>query len=125
MVKRIGLAALVLMASASMAWAEGDAERGKTVFGRCSGCHSLTAADAKPTGPHLEGLFGRTAGSVEGARYSDAMKGLGIVWDEATLDNYLAAPTQAVPGTTMMVGVPDAQDRADLIAYLKLATQPQ
>jgi cytochrome c len=75
-------------------------------------------------GPHLQGLFGRKAGTIEGAHfYSDALKESGIVWDEATLDSYLAAPTKAVPGTTMMIGVPDAQQRADLIAYLKEATK--
>jgi cytochrome c len=113
-----------LVAFASGAQAEGDAVKGQAVFARCSTCHALTPDKAKPMGPHLQGLFGRNAGTIEGAHfYSDAMKTSGIVWDEATLDKYLAAPAQSMPGTTMMIGVADAQQRADLIAYLKEATK--
>lgn len=124
MVARISLAAIELVMLASSAQAAGDAEKGKVVYGRCSGCHSLTPAEAKPMGPHLQGLFGRKAGTIEGAHfYSDAMKNSGITWDEAQLDKFLAAPSKSMPGTTMMIGVPDAQQRADLIAYLKEATK--
>ena len=73
-------------------------------------------------GPHLKGLFGRKAGTVEGARYSKAMKESGIVWSAATLDGYLANPRAYLPGTTMSVGVSKAEDRANLIAYLKDAS---
>jgi cytochrome c len=121
---KIGLVMIGLTAFAPAAQAEGDAVKGKTVFARCSTCHSLTAEGAKPMGPHLQGIFGRSAGTIEGAHfYSDAMKTSGIVWDEAALDKYLAAPAQSMPGTTMMIGVADAQQRADLIAYLKEATK--
>lgn len=114
------------LAGLSAAQAEGDAARGQTQFtSRCSSCHALAAAEAKPMGPHLQDVFGRKAGSVEGARYSKALPASSIVWDEVTLDNFLAAPAKAVPGTSMMIGVPNAQDRADIVAYLKSATHSE
>lgn len=72
----------------------------------------------------LAGVFGRTASTVSDARYSDAMKESGIVWDEETLEEFLTAPRQAVPGTTMNIGVPNAERRTDVIAYLKTSTTP-
>lgn len=97
--------------------ATGDAQKGKTVFARCAACHSMDAGK-NGIGPTLAGVVGRQAGSVNGFRYSAALKGSGIRWDAASLDNYLASPRKAVPGTTMMVGVPNTQQRADVIAYL-------
>ena len=98
-----------------------DASRGEQVYTRCLACHTL-AFDR--VGPHHCGLFGRLAGSVPGADYSAAMKRSGIVWDEKTLDRFLAAPMKVVPGTSMTYdGVTDAKDRADLIAYLKRVNQ--
>jgi cytochrome c len=97
-----------------------DAVHGEAVFKRCAACHSLKPGENK-VGPSLFGGMGKKAGSVDGYRYSDALKNSGLVWDEATLDSFLAAPAKKVPGTKMAVGVPNATDRADLIAYL--ATQ--
>lgn len=110
-----------LLGAASMAGAApGDATRGEAIYARCAACHDL-ATDR--TGPHHCGLFGRRAGSVAGFAYSDAMKRAGFMWNAQTLDRFLAAPLQAVPGTSMTyAGVPDAQERADLIAYLRAAT---
>ena len=69
-------------------------------------------------------LFGRRAGSVQGFAYSDAMRNSGIVWSETTLDQFLTNPQAYVPGTRMtFTGLPDAQERADVIAYLKEATK--
>lgn len=124
---RITLFALAAgLAGLSAAHAEGDAAKGQSLFtARCSSCHALAAAEAKPMGPHLQDLLGRKAGSVEGARYSKALAASGIVWDEATVDNFLAGPAKAVPGTSMMIGVPNAQDRADIVVYLKSATHSE
>ncbi len=98
-----------------------DAWRGEQVYTRCLACHTL-AFDR--VGPRHCGLFGRPAGSVPGVDYSAAMKRSGIVWDEKTLDRFLAAPMKVVPGTAMTYdGVTDAKDRADLIAYLKRVNQ--
>jgi cytochrome c len=99
--------------------ATGDAGRGEEIYGRCLACHAL-AFDR--VGPRHCGLFGRHAGSVAGFSYSAAMKNSTIVWNEKTLDRFLANPPKAVPGTTMTyAGIPDAAERADLIAYLKSA----
>ncbi len=72
----------------------------------------------------MRGIYGRLAGSVAGFRYSSAMAKAGLVWNEATLDAFLAAPAQAIPGTSKSRGVANPQDRADIIAYLKTLTEP-
>jgi cytochrome c len=121
-VKRALLVALFgLCASASAAAAPADARRGEQLHGRCLGCHAL-AHDR--VGPRHCGLFGRPAGSVQGFAYSAAMQRSRITWNEATLSRFLARPLAMVPGSTMTYdGVPDAQERADLIAYLKRVNQ--
>lgn len=85
---------------------------------RCGSCHSLQAGQ-NGIGPHLADVIGRTAGSVESARYSDAMRDSGIVWNNRSLDMFLAAPHELVPGTRMTVTVPDANQRAAIIDYLE------
>jgi len=114
-------AAVVLLVTLAPAFGiEGDATRGEQVYHRCQGCHSI---DANRVGPRHAGLFGRRAGSLEDYSYSDAMRASGIVWDETTLDQFLTAPRRFIPGTKMpFAGIADAQERADLIAYLKKAT---
>ena len=99
--------------------AAADPEKGKEIYGRCLACHAL---EYDRVGPRHCGLFGRRAGSVKGFTYSEAMQRSKIVWNEKTLDRFLANPPNAVPGTAMTyAGVPDAKERADLIAYLKQA----
>jgi cytochrome c len=111
------MAALALLFAAGAGAA--DAEKGKEIYGRCLACHAL---EYDRVGPRHCGLFGRRAGSVPGFAYSEAMKRSKIVWNEKTLDRFLANPPKAVPGTAMTyAGVPDAKERADLIAYLKTA----
>ncbi len=113
-----GLALSVAAISASaQGAAKGDPVKGKQVFALCSGCHVLTGDSYG--GPALAGVVGRKAGGVAGFSYSDALKASGIVWTDKTLDSFLADPSKAVPGTAMFANVPDAQDRADVIAYLK------
>ncbi len=115
------LGAVFAVGAADVGWADGDPAKGEVIYHRCQGCHSI---DRNRTGPMHKGLFGRTAGSVPGFSYSDAMKNSGIVWSEQTLDQFLQGPRKMVPGTKMTyAGVPDAQERADLIAYLKRATK--
>lgn len=119
------LAATAILLAAGMTSAvraEGDAESGRTLFNRCSTCHAVTAENR--AGPHLAGVFGRIAGTVPGARYSRAMAASGTVWDEETLDAFLAAPGRAMPGTSMGIGVPNPRDRADIIAYLETLPGP-
>jgi cytochrome c len=106
-------------AAASAAWAAGDPAHGEEVYTRCLACHAL---GYDRVGPRHCGLFGRRAGSVPGFVYTDAMKKSKLVWDEKTLDRFLASPMKVVPGTAMTYeGVADAKDRADLIAYLRKA----
>lgn len=110
-------AALMLLTCAPAAGA--DVTRGERIYRRCQGCHSI---DANRVGPRHAGLFGRRAGSLDDYNYSDAMRGSGVVWDESTLDRFLATPRKFIPGTKMpFAGIADAQERADLIAYLKKA----
>lgn len=101
------------------AMAEGDAANGEEIYAQCAGCHSIETGVTKG-GPTMAGLFGRTAGTLDGFDHSDAMAGSGIVWDEASLTSFLSDPDGTVPGTKMRVSA-DTDDAglADLIAYLK------
>jgi cytochrome c len=110
------LAFTLALSSSTQAQETGDGER--LFRQRCGTCHALQAGQTR-AGPHLDGIIGRRAGSVGGARYSKALQDSGIVWDEATLDNFLANPRKAVPGTSMMVALPNADQRKAIIAYLK------
>jgi len=99
----------------------GDAKRGAEIYSRCEACHSL---EYNRTGPRHCGVVGRKAGSASSFEYSAAMKRSHLTWDAKTLDRFLANPPKVVPGTAMTyAGVPDAQERADLIAYLREAGQ--
>jgi len=115
---RVALAAAFAL-SVGAAEAAGDAKRGEQLYARCAACHAL-AYDR--VGPRHCALMGRRAGSIESFDYSAAMKKSGIVWNAKTLDRFLAAPMQRVPGTTMTyAGVTDPRERADLVAYLEQA----
>jgi cytochrome c len=105
------------LAVVSLARAGGDAGHDEILLARCAARHAVTALNR--SGPGLAGVFGRQAGTAANFQYSKALAGDAKVWHEPTLDSYLAAPGKAVPGTTMMVGVPSAADRADMIACRK------
>jgi cytochrome c len=110
------LCAAALLASLAAARAEGDAPRGKQLYaGRCASCHSI---EFNGVGPTHKDLIGRKAGSVQGYAYSDALKNSGVIWDEASLKQWLTEPEKFIPGQKMFVAIPDAQDRADIVAYL-------
>ncbi|MES1147019.1 MAG: cytochrome c family protein [Solimonas sp.] len=94
----------------------GDAARGKVLYQACESCHSI---DDNDIGPKHRGVVGRVAGSVSDYAYSAALKQSGIVWDETTLDRWLTNPSAMVPGTKMFFKIDNAQDRADIIAFLK------
>ena len=96
---------------------EGDAARGEAVFEkRCTGCHAM---DSDREGPRLKGVYGRKAGSVAGFNYSAGLKKSGVTWSDATLERWLSDPDLMVPDNNMSIGVPKAEERRDLIAYLK------
>ena len=120
---RILTATLALAFAAALgsgaALAEGDAEAGKKVFKKCKTCHTFDPGKKK-IGPHLKGVVGRKAGSVEGYKYSKAMAGADITWDEANLDKFLTKPKAFVKKTKMTFrGLSKEAQRADVIAYLK------
>lgn len=98
-------------------------QRGEQVYARCAACHAI---EANRTGPQHCGLFGRRAGTAPGFdTYSKAMRESTIVWNERSLDVFLEAPMQAMPGTSMgYAGVKGSGERADLIAWLREATRP-
>ena len=122
-----GAAAVVVMTLATTAAQaqSGDAARGQRLFNQqCRACHTLEPGGASVAGPNLHGLFGRKAGTAAGFAFSEAMTKSGIVWDDATLAEYTRDPDAKVPDTKMMVpGLKQAGQVADLLAYLKQATQ--
>ena len=115
--------ALALVAAAGAARADGDAARGEKKFEECATCHSLMPGQ-NGVGPSLHGLFGRKAAEIADFRYSAPMKRSAITWTAKTLDEFIADPQKLVAGNRMpYAGLPDADDRADLIAYLAQAAQ--
>ena len=119
-----GLLAVSLLVAlpAAGAWSA-DAERGKALFGQCKRCHQAGGGAENRIGPQLNDVFGRTAGSLAGFRYSEAMREAGaggLVWSAATLDAFLAEPHTFVPHSRMSFdGMEDAEDRAALLAWLR------
>lgn len=127
--RTISLALTMMLAAAGAAHADGDAVAGKKVFAKCRACHDVTG-DKDKVGPNLTTVMGRTAGTLESfsAKFSKAMKAAGeagLVWDDASMAEYLAAPKAKVPGTNMaFVGLKKADEIADIIAYLKADPKP-
>lgn len=99
----------------------GDAAAGEAVFARCAACHRANGQNG--VGPHLDGVVGRSAASVPDFAYSGALRAMeGQPWTPERLDAFLTNPRGFAPGTKMaFAGLPDAQDRADLIAWLGAA----
>jgi glucose/arabinose dehydrogenase len=130
---KLSLIALALGAAAHAADPAspgGDPVRGKALFQQsCALCHAVVLGPGNTAvsgqGPNLVGVVGRRAASLAGFNFSKAMAASGITWDAASLERFLAAPTAAVPGTTMPAAVPNATDRADVIAYLSTLVAPQ
>ena len=123
MYPRVVIGAIVLLAVAGAARAEGDAARGEKRFEECATCHT-TERGVNNVGPSLNGVFERKAGEIADFRYSPALKKSGITWTPQTLDTFIADPQKQVPGNRMpFAGMPDGGDRADLIAYLQKATK--
>jgi cytochrome c len=117
------ICAAVLLAAAGTARADGDAARGESRFEDCVACHS-TERGVNKLGPSLFGVFERKAGELADFRYSPAIKRSGITWTPQTLDTFIADPQHVVPANRMpYAGMPDAADRADLIAYLRKASK--
>lgn len=109
---------LSLAAAVSTAVAQ-NPSAGQKAFEQCAACHS-TAKGVNGVGPSLFGVVGGKAGSVPGFNYSSAMKNSNLTWTAQNLDAYIANPQQKVPGNHMPYsGMPDAQERAAVVAYLQ------
>jgi cytochrome c len=106
----------------------GDVARGASVYQSCYSCHTVDPNEkARLQGPSLYRVVGRRAASAAGFSYSPALRDrgeAGLIWTEDELDRFLLEPERVIPGNQMgFFGLPDARDRADLIAYLKDAAQ--
>jgi cytochrome c len=112
----LSLAALALLASATLARAQ---DAGETIFKRyCAVCHSVEPGTNK-IGPSLAGIVGRPAGTAPNYSYTAANKNSGLTWTEDNLDKYLTDPKAMVPGTKMLfAGIKNPDDRKAVIAYL-------
>ncbi len=120
-IKQCALAGAIIVSNISVATAVGDTTAGRKIYETCKGCHAL--ADNR-TGPRHCGLLGRAAGTEKGFNFSNAMKNSGLVWDTETLNRFIAAPLEVVPGTTMgFAGIKDQTQRENLVAYLVKASQ--
>ncbi|MEH6828487.1 MAG: cytochrome c family protein [Parasphingorhabdus sp.] len=97
----------------------GDVASGKSAFMQCRTCHVVDPGMNR-IGPSLANIIGREAGSVAGFKYSEANANSGIIWTDEKLFQFLEKPQRVIPKTKMIfAGMPDAQKRADVIAYLK------
>lgn len=112
-----------LVAALPAPWNAADLDNGRRVFARCRSCHTITEGGPGMTGPNLYGVFGRAAGAQPGYNYSPALKSANFVWDGERLDQWLENPRTFLRGTKMsFAGIPDATDRRDVIAWLKVET---
>jgi cytochrome c len=110
-------AGFALLLTASAFCAPAPAVDGKALFEkRCGGCH---AVDRDKEGPRLGGVYGRAAGSLDSFQYSDALKKSKLKWSEDTLDKWLTDPEKLVPNNDMTFHVDKADERREIIAYLK------
>ena len=125
---RNGILAIAVAAFCALGVASAEAadlKKGKKVFNKCKACHALEAGKKK-VGPSLHGVFGRKAGTVDGFKYSKAMKESGVVWSPETLTEYLKKPKDFIPGTKMVfAGIKKDKQIVDLIAYLEESTKKE
>jgi cytochrome c len=108
---------LLCTGATAPAMAQDAAAGGVTFKQRCQACHTVTSGQPATIAPNLAGVAGRKAGSTA-FNYSAALKSSGLTWNKATLDTFLAGPGKLVPGTRMLVAIPDPKQRADVVAYL-------
>lgn len=122
------LAMFVMVAPfAAMAADSGDVKKGKKVFRKCRACH-MADKPKNGVGPHLVGIIGRKAATVEGYAYSPAMTAKGaedLMWTEENIVMFSTKPKEFIPGTKMgFAGLKKEGDRVNLIAYLKSLAVP-
>jgi cytochrome c len=114
MIKTLSAFTALAVATPVLAQAGGDAAA-KLYTARCGTCHSIAASKI---GPAHRGVVGRTAGTYPGYAYSPAIKASKIVWTPANIDMWLQGPQKMVKGSKMFFTVPNASERAAIVAYL-------
>jgi cytochrome c len=114
-----------LVAQLPAAYQSADLSNGEAKIAICRSCHTFNQGGDDMTGPNLWGVFGRKAGSKASFTYSDDLKNAGWTWDADRIDTWITNPRGVLPGTKMtFIGMPDPNDRRDVIAYLKTITSP-
>ncbi|CAE7455104.1 unnamed protein product [Symbiodinium microadriaticum] len=124
MKKVVSALALTLIAlSATPAFAEGDPKKGERVFKKCKACHQVGEGAKHGIGPMLNGIMGKQVGTLEGFKYSKAMREAGeegMTWTEENMSAYLEKPRKFIPKNRMtFAGLKKEKDRDNVIAYLK------
>ena len=110
-----------MLAALPAPFAQADLENGRAVFARCRSCHSIAPNGPNMTGPNLNGVIGRVAGTHAGFNYSPSLKAAGFTWDADKVDHWLENPRTFLAGNKMSFpGLPDATDRRDVVAYLSV-----
>ncbi|WP_238473860.1 c-type cytochrome [Altericroceibacterium spongiae] len=111
--------AVLGIATVSATPALANSSNGETLFKqRCQMCHTNKPGARSGAGPNLSGLSGRTAGTSEGFRYSKKLAASGIKWNQKTLNKFLTSPNKMVPGTRMVVSIPNEEQRKAVVHYL-------
>lgn len=119
LIRKLALGSIAFSFMASTAFAAGDAKKGQEEFARCAICHTTTKDGGNGVGPDLFGVVGRKAAGAPNFYYSQALRASGITWAPNKLDAWIKSPATLVPGNRMaFAGIPDAGQRADIIAYL-------
>ena len=114
-----------LVAELPAAYQAADLSNGEAKFALCRACHTTAPGGDDMTGPNLWGIFGRKAGSKAGFTYSDDLKNAGWTWDADRINQWITNPHAVLAGTKMtFIGMPDANDRRDVVAFLKVQTSP-
>lgn len=114
-----------VLAELPTAYQSADLDNGQAKFAICKTCHTTAKGGENMTGPNLWDIFGRKAGTEPGFAYSDGLKSLGITWDADKIDHWIENPRAVVAASKMTyIGMANAKDRADVVAYLKTVTSP-
>lgn len=117
--------AQAMLATLPEPYRSADLDNGQAVFARCRSCHTIGDGGPNMTGPNLYGVFGRQVGSHVGYTYSEAARSAGFTWDADKLDHWLQNPRTFLPGNKMsFVGIADATDRRDVIAFIEVQVAP-